>query len=236
MPRTKKTQSLWLGRVMTNLLPAGSIRRLLVAATMLGLSGGGPGVAQGLPTPGVVTTGPSAQMPALGSPLRGAPSGIPLGTIQLNLGGLSQAQAGAIGAITTCPTTGATSGGLPGITGTTSTTIPFLPLITSPFAPPVASPFGTPATSQFGTPVLPAPVTSTTSPFGTSTMSGICSPTTSAQPATPEIPASSAPGLGAAYSDAAIPLQATEAGAAGLSPLISVPAPAITSSGAVGPP
>jgi hypothetical protein len=66
-------------------------------------------------------------------------------------------------------------------------------------------------------------------------MFGVCSPTAPAQPAALGIPASLAPGVGTAFSDAAIPLEATEAGGtAGLSPLISVPPPAISSSGCTG--
>jgi len=148
---------------------------------------------------------------------------------------LGQMQAGAMGAIAACPAS-ETAGVLPPITGT-PTTIPFVPLVTSPFAPTLPSLFGTPALTQFGTLSIPPIGTPTTPAFGTSAMSGICSPTAPAQPAPLGIPASLAPGIGAAFSDAAIPLEATEAsGGVGLSPLISVPPPAISSSGCAGTP
>src|SRR3981189_2460746 len=166
--------------------------------------------------------------------MRGGASAPALGTIQLHLGTRRQPQAGAMGATAACPAS-EPAGTLPAITGTTPTTLPFVPLVTSPFAPPVASSFGTPAVPQFGTLSIPPVAPPPTSPFGASTPSGTCSPTVAVQPAGPGIPASLAPGIGAAFSDAAIPLNATEAGGTGgLSPLISVPAPAISSSGCSG--
>jgi hypothetical protein len=224
-----------------------SIAGIGVLAVMIPLWGANPALAQGLPTMGAPATGVSPALPTPGVPLptpgvplgagasaspggTGAPA---LGTIQLNQGSLGQPQGGAIGAIAGCPAS-EMAGVLPGIIGTTSTTVPFVPLVTSPFAPPAPSTFGTPALTQFGTLSIPPIGTPTTPAFGTSTTFGVCSPTAPAQPAPLGIPESLAPGIGAAFSDAAIPLEATEAGGGGLSPLISVPPPAISSSGCVG--
>jgi hypothetical protein len=213
----------------------GSIGRIWLAAAIVALVGGGPALAQGMSTPRTPAAGAGSAPAAVGAPLGGGAGGSALGTIPLTLGGLGQMQAGAMGSIATCPAS-ETAGVLPPITGT-PTTIPFVPLVTSPFAPTLPSMFGTPALTQFGTLSIPPIGTPTTPAFGTSAMSGICSPTAPAQPAPLGIPASLAPGIGAAFSDAAIPLEATEAsGGVGLSPLISVPPPAISSSGCAGTP
>ena len=219
-----------------------SIARIGLLAAMIPLWGANPAAAQGLPM-GAPATGMPPSLPTPGVPLGASAAASPggtgapaLGTIQLNQGSLGQPQSGAIGAIAGCPAS-EMAGVLPGIIGTTSTTVPFVPLVTSPFAPPVATSFGTPATTQFGTLLIPPVGTPAAPAFGTSTMSGICSLSVWHSPQGPSIPASLAPGIGAAFSDAAIPLDATEAGgAAGLSPLISVPAPAISSSGCTGTP
>jgi len=120
-----------------------------------------------------------------------------LGAIRPNLGSLIPANGGALGSITICPMTGMAS----------STTA-----------------------SSMDVSGLPATTTgiSAIAPFGTSALAGSCSPSTpgiapgfsnAAQPPNPETI------TGSAFSDGALPLDATEAGGAGLSPMIAVPDP-----------
>src|SRR5208282_1296389 len=68
--------------------------------------------------------------------------------------------------------------------------------------------------------------TSAIAPFGTSALAGTCSPSTPAfAPGFSNAAPPPSPGTitGSAFSDGAIPLDATEAGGAGLSPMIAVP-------------
>jgi hypothetical protein len=71
--------------------------------------------------------------------------------------------------------------------------------------------------------------TSAIAPFGTSALAGTCSPSTPtiapgfSNPAPPPSPGTI---TGSAFSDGALPLDVTEAGGAGLSPMIAVPDPA----------
>ena len=146
-----------------------------------------------------------------GIPLVGGNSKNTLGTIQLNLGGLSAIPGGTIGAIVTCPTAGIAAA-MPTTTLDASNAIG-----TTGLLPPQLLPGATP-------PAIPS--------FGTSIMTGACDPATAAQDAAESSGnniAAPIPGLatitGPAFSDATIPTAATEAGAAGMSPEIVVPTP-----------
>ena len=134
-----------------------------------------------------------------------APGGLPnpmpsvgggLGAIQPNLGSLIPPPGGALGSITTCPMTGIAN-------PTTDTSIGGLPGTTTG--------------------------TSAIAPFGTSALAGTCSPSTPtiapgfSNPAPPPSPGTI---TGSAFGDGALPLDVTEAGGAGLSPIIVVPDPA----------
>jgi hypothetical protein len=73
------------------------------------------------------------------------------------------------------------------------------------------------------------PGTSAIAPFGTSALASTCSPLTPAiAPGFSNAAAPPSPGMitGSAFGDGALPLDATEAGGAGLSPMIAVPEPA----------
>jgi hypothetical protein len=119
-----------------------------------------------------------------------------LGVIQPNLGSLIPAVGGALGSITTCPVTGMAN-------STTDSSLGGLP--------------GT----MTGTSAI--------APFGTSALAGTCSPSTPAiAPGFSNAAPLPSPGTitAPAFGDGALPLDVTEAGGAGLSPMIAVPDPA----------
>jgi hypothetical protein len=121
-----------------------------------------------------------------------------LGAIQPNLGSLIPAPGGALGSITTCPMTGMAN-------STTDSSVDV---------------GGLPGTTTG---------TSAIAPFGTSALAGTCSPSTpTIAPGFSNAVPLPSPGTitGSAFSDGALPLDVTEAGGAGLSPLIAVPDPA----------
>jgi hypothetical protein len=145
-------------------------------------------------------TNPTLQSTAPGGLTNPTPSvgavGGGLGAIQPNLGSLIPPPGGALGSITTCPMTGMAN-------PTTDTSVGGLPGTTTG--------------------------TSAIAPFGTSGLAGTCSPSTPtiapgfSNPAPPPSPGTI---TGSAFSDGALPLDVTEAGGAGLSPIIAVPDPA----------
>ena len=157
-------------------------------------------------SPGMPTTSPAAVPGTI--PTVGANPGTALGTI--NTGTLGQISGSTIGTITACPTTG---------TAAAPSTI-----FNASSADPI---YGTlPPQPLPGATVPPA------SSFGTSIMNGTCDPTAIGRATIEALGSSlavSIPGLatitGSTYSDATIPSAATEAGGAGLSPLIVVPTP-----------
>jgi hypothetical protein len=121
-----------------------------------------------------------------------------LGAIQPNLGSLIPAPGGALGSITTCPMTGMAN-------STTDSSVD------------VGGLLGT-TTGM-----------SAIAPFGTSALAGTCSPSTpTIAPGFSNAAPLPSPGTitGSAFSDGALPLDVTEAGGAGLSPMIAVPDPA----------
>ena len=242
---------------MTHSLPLVSTRRLLLAATMVAWVGTATGFAQGLPTYGAPTMGSSSTQTQAAAPAALATS--PLGGIQFGLGSLGGV--GALGSITTCPVNDiggastamatAPSGLSPLVTSPLVTPQMVAPSVTVPqyvitpiiLGPQVVNPLT--ATPQVVSPsvrtsIATSPVTALlgttpalTSPFGTSTVTGACSPVTLGA-ATAAAP-SSVPTTGASFSDAALPLDATETGSGGLSPTVDVPPPALYSSGVTPP-
>jgi hypothetical protein len=183
------------------------MRRLFLITTVVMLVGGGTSFAQvGL------TSSPAA--PPAGAPV-GAPAGVTvsappagspgsaLGAIRLNL---AAPIAGiGVGTITACPASGAT--------GTVSGP-PIDP--SDPMASDMATASTAPATASL--PLSPTdPLATENSQFGTSALSGNCSP--------PSAPPSPAAVDTSTFGDGAVPLSATEGGSSGLSPLIAVPPP-----------
>ena len=154
------------------------------------------------------TTSPAAVPGTI--PTVGVSPPSPLGAIQFMPGTPATISGGAIGTIMTCPTTGMAAA-VPGGTDASSAepTTGMLP----PQLPPGATP---PAISSFGTSVTTGACNSAAS-------------TTDATEALGNSVTAPIPGLaiitGPAFSDATIPSAATEASAAGLSPLIIVPTP-----------
>lgn len=233
-----------------NTRPALRPTRQLVLAAITTACFGGTSLAQTPRMPGMPTTAaPSSPRPAVSGALGG---------IQYSLGGLAQPQAPALGTLTVCPVTdiggaagtaglpasGAGSGLSPIVTSPAVTPQMVAPSVSVPqylIAPIGTSQLGLPQTtpqvvspgigpSSGVAPPVTVPVTpNATSLFGMSTVTGTCSPMTLGEPATPPAP-STAIG-GATYSDAAIPVDATETGGSGLSPLVEVPAPALFSAG-----
>lgn len=160
-------------------------------------------------TPGMPAS--TARQPAASAPRPGVSSSSSgaLGTIQLNLGTLSPP--GVVpGTITACPLTLA-----PG----QISTLPAGGITTA----------GTAATSTPSTPAA-------SSPFGTLTLSGACVPASTntalnagSAPGGPAAAPTPPPGTiaASAYGDGTSPLDATETGNVGLSPLLTLPAPDI---------
>ena len=142
-------------------------------------------------------TNPTIRSTAPGGLTNPMPSvGGGLGAIQPNVGSLIPAPGGALGSITTCPMTGMAN-------STTDTSVGGLPGTTTG--------------------------TSAIAPFGTSALAGTCSPSTpTIAPGFSNAAPPPSPGTitGSAFSDGALPLDVTEAGGAGLSPIIAVPDPA----------
>ena len=182
------------------------MQRVFPAAAALILFAGGPTFAQSPTTRSTAlmgVTNPTIRSTAPGGLTNPMPSvgavGGGLGAIQPNLGSLIPAPGGALGSITTCPMTGMAN-------PTTDTSVGGLPGTTTG--------------------------TSAIAPFGTSALAGTCSPSTPTIAAgfSNAVPLPS-PGTitGSAFSDGALPLDVTEAGGAGLSPLIAVPDPATVS-------
>lgn len=222
--------------------------RLLGAATMIGWFGGAIAFAQGLPRmpgmPAMPGTTSASGLAQPGGTLGAGASGYGLGNLQFRLGLF--APIGALGTLSPCPifavggsaSTPAmspvpvpTPSGLsPIITVPTITPQSVAPGIGSSMAPTIAS-----STTTAPPPLLTPPTATPplTSPFGTLTITGVCTSTVLSEPPTP--PPSSTTITGVAYSNAAIPLNATEAGTSGLSPTIDVPPPALFSSGVIAP-
>jgi len=120
-----------------------------------------------------------------------------LGVIQPNLGSMIPAAGGALGSITTCPVTGIAAN------STTDSSVGGLPGSMN--------------------------ATSALAPFGTSALAGTCSPSTPAiAPGFSNAAPLSSPGTitASAFGDGALPLDVTEAGGPGMSPMIDVPDPA----------
>jgi hypothetical protein len=141
------------------------------------------------------------------------PGASPLGAIPSVLGTAATTSTGAAGSIATCSTGTATAA-------------------SSPFS----ASFADPLTGALPQQILPGATLPTPYAFGTSIMSGSCDPTASANATIEALGTTVAvtlPGLGTTtaptYGDATIPSAATEAGAAGMSPLIVVPTPAVPS-------
>jgi hypothetical protein len=192
-----------------------------------------------------------SQMPTMGAPLGSGVSGVPLGTIGVYAGSLGQSQSPALGSITNCLVNGISAAGStwPAIASiaSTSTASP------SPASPPISSPLATfpvttspvPGPSSMNQAAASASANSTITPlgatgpvasgFGTSTTIGFCSPSVLGATTMATLPESSSPAPGSAFSDAAIPLAATEASGGGLSPLVDVPPPVLFSPGATVP-
>jgi hypothetical protein len=223
-------------------------------------------VPSGLASPlGSTMRRPSMNGTASGmTPMQPNLNGTALGTIEYALGSLGQPQSPALGSITPCPLidiTGAASASASVLMPAPPSGLS--PILTSPMvtpqmvAPPVAAPqyliipIATPqiVVPQFGTPqvvsptgpstgaaptaALPPVPTTITSAFGTSTTIDTCAPSILGESATP--PPSTTIG-GATYSDAVIPLQATEAaGGGGLSPMVDVPPPSLFTPGVAAP-
>lgn len=228
---------------MSNIRPLRLTMRLLGTATMIGWLGGAIGFAQGLPRmpgmpamPGTTSASGLAQPPGtIGTSV----SGYGLGNLQFRLGLF--APIGALGTLAPCPivdvggsastpamspvpvTTG--SGLSPIITVPTTTPQSVAPTVGSAMAPTIASSTVTSTTAP--PPLLTPPIATPplTSPFGTLTIGGVCTSTVLSEPPTP--PPSSTTLTGVSYSNAAIPLNATEVGTSGLSPTIDVPPPAL---------
>jgi hypothetical protein len=173
------------------------MKRLFPAAVALALFACGTAVAQVAFVP--VPGAPTTRSMAplgLTSPIPSAGGG--LGAIRPNLGSLIPATGGALGSITTCPMTGMASS-------------------TADASMNVSGLLGT------------TTGTSAIAPFGTSALAGTCSPSAPAiAPGFSNAAPPPSPGTvtGPAFSDGALPLDATEAVGAGLSPMIAVPDPA----------
>jgi hypothetical protein len=174
------------------------MRRLFLITASVMLAGCGATFAQ--VTPASNPARPAAGAPAsVTGPAAGSP-GSALGAIHLNL---AAPIAGiGVGTITSCPASA--------MAGTVSG----LPVDPSD---PTASGMATaPATANF--PLGPTdPLATENSQFGTSASSGNCSP--------PSAPPSPAAVDTSTFGDGAVPLDVTEGGGSGLSPLIAVPAP-----------
>jgi hypothetical protein len=174
------------------------VQRVFPTVAALVLFACGTAFAQVAPVPGAPTARSTALM-GLTNPMSPVGAvGDGLGAIRPNLGSLIPATGGALGSITTCPMTGMAS-------STTYSSMDFS---------------GLPGTTTG---------ISAIAPFGTSALAGTCTPSTpgiapgfsnAAQPPNPGTI------TGSAFSDGALPLDATEAGGAGLSPMIAVPDPA----------
>jgi hypothetical protein len=181
------------------------MRRLFFITASVLLLGCGTTFAQVGPASSPAT--PPAGAPAGGTgfaPPAGSP-GSALGAVHLNLG--APIAGIGVGTITSCPASG--------MAGTVSG----LPVDPSD---PTASGMATPAaTASF--PLGPTdPLATENSQFGTSALSGNCSP--------PSAPPSPAAVDTSTFGNGAIPLSVTEGGGSGLSPLIAVPAPGCPSS------
>ena len=215
--------------------------RLLGAVTMIGWFGGEIGFAQGLSrTPGMPAMPGTLSAGTIGA----GSSSYGLGNILFRLGLFTPI--GALGTLSPCPIVNV--GGSASTPAMSPVPVPtpsgLSPIITVPTITPqsVAAGIGSPMAPTMGSsvttapPPLLTPPTATpplTSPFGTLTINGVCTPTVLSEPPTP--PPSSTTITGVAYSNAAIPLNATEAGTSGLSPTIDVPPPALFSAGVAAP-
>lgn len=226
----------------------------LLSAIILILAGCGTSYAQ-------VTSGPTATRPIpgiaapttasrpglmapMGSSVATAPGTIPsagalggqLGAIQFQLGTVSAPSGSpALGTIAACPETALAAPILSSPLGTDPTAVGGLSSATMTSAMPTTT--ATTAASTVGT--TPAAA----SPFGTTLPSGLC--TQAATNSALNAGIGPAPGAASplpdpgsiaaqAFGDSTVPLDATEIGGTGLSPLIAVPAPSITASPCVG--
>jgi hypothetical protein len=162
--------------------------------------------------PAMPTAAPAAVPGTI--PTVGPGRGNALGTIQLNPGASPSLPGSAMGTIMTCPTTGVAAAAPSTIFDASS---------------------GVGDTGVMPAQPLPGASPLAISSLGTSVTSGTCNSAGSTQAAVEALGSATTiapiPGLatitGATYSDATIPTAATEAGGAGLSPLIVVPAPAV---------
>jgi hypothetical protein len=142
-------------------------------------------------------------------PAAGGNPGAALGAIQTMVGTPASIARNAVGTITDCPLTGAAASNTP-----------------------FNATFADPLTGALPTQPLPGATLPTAYAFGSSIATGNCDPTASTTATLEALGASVSvplPGpatiTGTTYSDATIPPTATEAGSAGLSPLIVVPTP-----------
>lgn len=166
--------------------------------------------ARNAPTARTTSPAMTSPMTAPGTiPATGGSPGAALGAIQPMIGTSATIARGAIGTVTDCPTT-----------GTAASSTPF------------NATFADPLTGALPTQPLPGATLPPAYAFGSSISTGACDPTASATATLEALGASvsvTLPGpatiTGSTYSDATIPPTATEAGAAGLSPLIVVPTP-----------
>jgi hypothetical protein len=203
--------------------PPRSMPRLLLGAATAAWLGSAAAFAQSPPIPRMPAMPSLPSLPALpGPPAASSVGGTTLGALQLNLGGPNPTTA--LGSITVCPVAGA------GSAAPAASPLPSnLSIVSTPTAPPILTP-QTLTSSAVAAPlaVAPAEIPAITSPLGTTTLGGACSPTILGDTATSQfIPPESL--IQSVYGDAATPAQATETSGGGLSPLIEVPPPVLFS-------
>jgi hypothetical protein len=188
-----------------------SMRRLFVLAVAMLFSGSASLAQTAMGTPSIGATSP---LGIPGSTSSASPTGIPLGATEIDPGGLSPAPIGSMAGGSNCIAAGILSSGMATSAASASSTAG------TSATPGTASTFDGGGTTGMGT---------VTSGNCASTSSGMLSSTGTASPL-------SNPGANtsSALSGGTLPLGSTEIGSAGVSPMINVPGPTITTTPCAG--